>query len=193
MSRTYAFFATDAEVVDLWQWMSNLPSVQLMEGDSRPDMPLRRFNSFPIEEWLDPENYVSVVAWPSNVSKQPVERQVNFNNEAKCRLGAVGRTSLTCPAFIRIAGVSAPRHDLVSFRELLYETPFTAKLSHLFSDAQLKDMDWNAFNSVVQRIKKHIERSAATKWRSIPVLPGVVATVRNENMKLWFWGHEGTV
>ena len=193
MSRTFAFFATDPEVVDIWLWIAEMPGMRFFEGSSRPDKQLQTFAEFPAEVIRDPKKFDSIVAWPSLVSIRPIEREVLFSDETKQRLGARGRTILTGPSLIRFVCVSAPKPHQISFHELVYETLSTAKVSHLFSDHQVESTDWDLFRKVIQRIKKHIEKSQAKSWRSIPVLPGVACQLEDGNARLWYWGHEGTI
>ena len=175
----------------MWQFISTIPGIRLLEGDSQPNKLLRKFERFPEVEWRDAHNYCSVVAWPSNISSVPAERQIVFNGEGRRWSGGKGRTSLSSPAFLRIAQIDAPNPNLIGFNELIFES--LASASRRFSEEQLAGVEWPAMGMLIRGIKTRILNSAAAKWRSIPVSPGIAAILRSEGKQLWFWGHEGTI
>ncbi len=191
MSRTFPFFATECEVIELWQTIAGLPGMRLLEGSSRPDQPLRQFECFPVEEWSDPNHFTSVVAWPSDISSTPAETRIVFNEEGRQWSGGKGRTSLTSPAFLRIAHINAPNSNLIGFNELIFES--LASTRGRFSEEQIAGVDWHAIGNLIRDIKKGIQKSAAGKWRSIPVSKGVAEILRNGDNRLWFWGNEGSL
>lgn len=191
MSVVYPFFASSADVIELWKWIGDIQGIRLLEADSKPDAGLRQFDCFPAEEWSDPQEYLSIVAWPSMVSTPPIEKEIKFNETGRLWSGGSGRTSLVCPAFIRIAQVNSPNPDFWGFNELVYETKASARPR--FHDDQIAGVDWLRFGKLIGQIKKHIQKSAAGKWRSIPVSNHVAVTLREEGRRLWYWGHEGTL
>lgn len=193
MSMIFNFYAFPDEVYELWNCISDLPGMQLLESDSRPDQSNRKFDKFPLSEWEAVGRNFSVAAWASDVSGQPRLKQIRFEPTTVERLGAAGRTALVSPAFIRIGAVAAPSDNLIGPCELIYWTEKIAAKSQLFSADQLEEVDWKRLAQRVTAVKRQIIDRSVGKWRAAPVSRYVAEALATNNARLWSWGATGTI
>jgi hypothetical protein len=121
MSMVFNFFASQGEVIAIWNWIAELPNVELLEADSRPDLPNRKFARFPESEFEMTGRDFSVVAWSNNVGSPPRKKYIKFERVKAICAGA-GRTVLTSPAFVHLNTVSPPNSDLMG-RASLFTGP----------------------------------------------------------------------
>lgn len=193
MSMIFNFFATFEEVYGLWDCIGDLPGMQLLESDSRPDQANREFDRFPRSEWGAEDRDFSVAAWASDVGGSPRTKQIIFEPATAERLGAVGRTTLISPAFVRLGSVRPPSDGLIGPRELMYWTEKIAARSGRFGADQLEEVDWKRLAQRVTAVKRLIIARSTGKWRTAPVLPGIAEALSRSDVRLWLWGATGSI
>lgn len=193
MSMIFNFFATFEEVYELWDCIGDLPGMQLLESDSRPDRSNREFDRFPRSEWGAEDRDFSVAAWASDVGGAPRTKQIIFEPATVERLGAVGRTTLVSPAFVRLGSVRPPSDGLIGPCELIYWTEKLAAKSRHFDADQLEEIDWKRLAQRVTAVKRLITSRSAGKWRSAPVSPRIAEALSTNDDRLWLWGATGTI
>jgi len=191
MNMIFNFYALPHELYGLWNWIVDLPGASLIEADSRPDLPNRNFETFPLDEVGTGD--FSVVTWLSDAGGKPRHRHMIFEPATRARLAAKGRTSLVSPSFIRLHSLAAPSGDLIGPCELIYWTEKAAAASKRFDEDQMEEVHWEKLAKQVAAIKKQIASRSVGRWRSTPVSEGVAQLISKGKTKLWLWGSTGTL
>src|SRR3569832_1094551 len=96
------FFRTDADLLQVWKWIFETPSMRVFEAYSRPDRPNRQFG-----RWSDlhdalGEGDISLAAWPEHAGAPPTIKQIVVEPNSARKLGGSGRSVLHSPSFISV-------------------------------------------------------------------------------------------
>ena len=183
----FDFFATDTDLLQVWQWLYDMPEMRLLESYSEPDEPNKWFNSWEeIEARLRSGNR-HMTAWPSAVGGMPRVQDVVFNAETQQKLGARGRTVLRSAAFIDYIWFGEQRGCLGASSLTCWSEKGAAQRSD-FREDMVAEVDWKAFRSTFGKIQRQIRKSASHKLHAAPIMPDAWRRTVNREIELWGWG-----
>ena len=184
---TTTFFATDADMTQVWRWLFDVPGMKIFENYSVPDKPNRWFDTWAgISAYLDAGGR-ALAAWPATVGGQPRIDRITFNSNTQRKTGAKGRTALVSPATINV-GRNNEQNGCLASASIGYWTEKGARQRSVYAEDFLDEVDWKAFRSIASRIERLVAKSAPAKMRSYPVMPDAFERYRNGEIKLWNWG-----
>ena len=188
---TATFFATDADLAQVWHWLFDVPGMKIFEDYSVPDNPNRWF-----ETWEEISDYLaqggrSLAAWPATAGGKPRMDRITFDANTQRKTGAKGRTALLSPATIKVSRNNEQNGCLAS-ASIGYWTEKGARQRSIYPSDFLDEVDWKQFRSTASRIERLIAKSAPAKMRSYPVMPDAFARYSNGEINLWNWGEPCT-
>jgi len=185
---TNIFFATDADIAQVWQWLFEVPGMKIFEDYSSPDKPNRWFNTWDeISDALDSESRWLLAAWPETAGGRPRVDKISFDADTQRKLGAKGRTALRSPATINVRRNNDQNGCLAS-ASIACWTEKGARQRSILSEEFIDEVDWAKLRSIVSKIQRQVIKSSPAKLRSYPVMPDAYERFRAGEINLWNWG-----
>jgi hypothetical protein len=182
-----AFFGTHADLLEVWRWLFETPSMKVFEAYSRPDQPNRQFGN-----WRDlhdalGEGDISLAAWPEHAGAPPTIEQIVFEPNTVRKLGARGRTVLRSPAFITVAKNNDQMGCLASGSTSCWSEA-GARQRSIYPQDVLDQVNWTELSRSFRRLEKQIRAASSHKLRSCPIMPDAFRRLESGQLRLWAWG-----
>lgn len=183
----FTFFATDADLAEVWRLLFMQPGMKVLEDYSRPDLPNRWFT-----EWSQVSDAIihkstSLAAWLEPAGGKPRLERITFIAEAQRKFGGKGRTVLASPALIKI-GRNNDQNGCLASASISCWTEKGARQRSVFAPEFLDQVDWKRLRSSVAGIERLIRKSSPARMRSYPVMPNAFERFQNGEICLWNWG-----
>lgn len=181
------FFATDADLSDVWHSLFTQPGMKVFEDYSIPDLPNRWF-----VEWAEVSEGISrkstsLAAWLELAGGEPRLERVTFDANTQRRMGKKGRSVLASPALIKI-GRNNNQNGCLASASISCWTEKGARQRSVFPSEFIDQVDWNKLHSSVAWIERLIRKSSPAKMRSYPVMPNAFDLFQKREVCLWNWG-----
>lgn len=178
------FFATDADLAEVWHWLFDVPGMRIFEEYSVPDQPNRWFGA-----WEEVAAYLaggghSLAAWPEGVGGRPHSRTIAFTPEAQREFRAKGRTILGTPALITM-GRHNDQNGCLAAAWINFWNENGARQRSIYPEPVLDEIDWAAFRSITGKVQRQIAKAAPAKLRAYPIMPDAYVKLATGELKLW--------
>lgn len=181
------FFATNADLLQVAQWLLDTPGMTLLEAYSRPDQPNRQLRTVEDVAQLIGERAWGFSAWLETTGARPRARWIQFEPNTQHKLGGKGRTVLNSPALI---GVSR-NNDQNGCLAASYMTCWTEKGAHqrsFESEELLSEVDWKALQSFTSSFQRKLKRAAPAKLHAYPIMEDAFSKLQAGDFELWNFG-----
>ncbi|WP_420383854.1 hypothetical protein [Novosphingobium sp.] len=184
---TMIFFATDADIAQVWRSIFAIKGMKVFEEHSIPDKPNRWFGTWAEVEEFFGSGSISLAAWLEPAGGEPRMERITFNGETQRRMVAMVRTALVSPATIKINRNNEQNGCLASASVSCWREK-GARQRSFFAPDFIDQVDWKQLRAAVARIERLIAKASPAKMRSYPVMPDAFERFRSGEINLWNWG-----
>ncbi len=181
------FFATNADLLQIAQWLLDAPGMRLFEAHSRPDQPNRRFATIEDVAQLLGEGAISFSAWLETTGAPPAARWIAFEPNTQRKLGAMGRTALDSPAMIGVSRNNDQNGCLAS-SSISCWTEKGARQRSFYPQEALNEVDWKALQSFTAALQRKLKKAAPAKLHACPIMEDAFAKLQAGDLRLWNFG-----
>jgi hypothetical protein len=181
------FYATNTDLLQIVQWLLQMPGIMLFEQASRAGQPNRKFCTVAEVESYFAERNRSIDAWLESTGSRPIPRYIEFEPNTQRRLGAGGRTELVSPSVIRIFR-NNDQNGSLSTSYITCWNEKGARQRSMYSAEVLDQVDWKALRSIEGSLKGQVTKASPAKLRSLPIMNDAFSEMREGRLSLWAWG-----
>jgi len=181
------FFATNTDLLQVAQWLLDVPGIALLEAYSRPDQPNRQLRTIEDVAQLVGERAWGFSAWLETSGAAPRARWIEFEPTTQRKLGAKGRTELNSPAMIGIHR-NNDQNGCLAASYISCWNEKGARQRSIYSNELLDDVDWKILRSFTSSFQRTLKKASPAKLHSYPIMEDAFGKLRAGNLKLWFGG-----
>jgi hypothetical protein len=181
------FFGTDDDIVQVWRWLFEVTDMKIFESYSKPDEPIRMFESWATIESSLREKSAHLIAWPKSVGGEPQWEKITMERAKPWHLRGKVRTILHSPALIGVHRNNDQRGCLaVAYIKCWNEKG--ARQRSILPEKFVDEVDWKEFRSIVGKIRRKQLKASPAKLGTAPIMSDAFEKLRAGEIKLWNFG-----
>jgi hypothetical protein len=186
-SMQITLFATNADLLQIAQWLLDVPGMTLLEAHSRPDQPNRQLRTVEEVAELIGEGAWGFSAWLETTGAPPSARWIAFEPNTQRKLGAKGRTELYSPAMIGVSR-NNDQKGCLAWSSISCWNEKGARQRSFQSDEALNAVDWKALRTFMASLQRKLKKAAPAKLHACLIMEDAFSKLRAGDLKLWNFG-----